>query len=303
VDDRDVENLATALATKRVLFTPTFHRSEDHVTVPEGMKRVAIAAQDIEAYQRMEETAWQGNRRRPMWRLVRVEDARFSQALEAHEIAGFYGRVLLRAKRRGDFLTRGDFLPAGTLPGVAAAAGVGRTVFAIADKEIEGVDSFQTDDRVAILIRGVVKPISGVTVHGLNLQRPVSSVIVPEARIARASRGGQTVLEVKNEDLTRLQAAWAASMSRGEQQAEGSDKPRSHLLAVALPRNTAKPIDGQVAMFQQESGGQIAIAPFDPIGEVKIVETIIGKQREMHAFAGSSSDGQQQSVPLTFAAQ
>jgi hypothetical protein len=254
------------------------------------MKRIAQAAQDIEVYQRFEETVWQGNRRRPMWRLVREDDGRFASALESHEIPAYYNRVLKRAKRRGDFFAADDFLPPGTMPGVAAGIGPGSTVFTIADKEVEGLDGFQGDDRVAILVRGVVKPVSGVIVHGMNLQRPIASVIVPEARIVRASRGGQTVLEIKNEDLTRLQAAWAASLSRDDQQgqATGTGK-RSHLLAVGLPRGAPVAPDGArlTSFHRSEPARSSSIADFDPLGEIKFVETLIGKQREMHAFPGS----------------
>ena len=96
----------------------------------------------------------------------------------------------------------------------------------MADSEIEGLDAFQADDLVTILMRGIVKPPTGVTTHGFSLRRPVSSVIVPSVRIVRASRGGQTILAVPDADLTRLQAVWAASMS-DDQDGDSSDRIRN----------------------------------------------------------------------------
>jgi hypothetical protein len=106
VDDRDVEGLAAALATRDALFTPAFHPSDDQDADPAGLKRVAVAAQDIKAYQQFDETVWQGSRRRPMWRLVRGDDPRFEQALGADELTAYYGRVLARSKRRCSPLPR-----------------------------------------------------------------------------------------------------------------------------------------------------------------------------------------------------
>jgi hypothetical protein len=300
VDDRDVEHLAAALASKGVLFTPTFHADDDRQALPAGMKRVALAAQDIEAWQPFEETVWQGNRRRPVWRLVRADDARFDQALEAEQIPAYYNRVLNRAKRRGDFFTADDFLPAGVGPGVAAAIGPGTTVFAASDQEIEGLDNFQNEDRVVILIRGVVKAPSGVIAHGMNFERPISSVIVPEARIVRASRGKQSLLEIKNEDLTRLQAAWASSLARDDEQ--GASEKRSHLLAVALPRGAGgELVASRLAIFQQAAPAPGSeIADYDPLGGIKLMETLVGKERELHAFPGNAEGDQLPATPLDF---
>jgi hypothetical protein len=313
VDDRDVESVAAALATQRVLFTPAFHPSEDGTAAEEGTKRIAIAAQDVPAYEQITETVWNGNRRRPLSRIVRTDDVRFVDALSIDDLEQYEFRVLRRAKRRGDFFTAEDFLPTGTEPGVAAAAGPGVAIFAVADHEIEGLDAFQADDRVAILVRMVVPAPSGVVTHGLNLDRPVSSVIVPEVRIVRASHGGQTLLAVANEDLTRLQAAWAASISRDG--AASDSRNRSHLLAVALPRglaarnnldaniadrsvSTSTPV-GYVQVTAEEPSDNAGIPAFDSLSGLKLMEAIVGKHREMHAFPTVASDNPQSSNSMS----
>lgn len=304
VDDRDVETIAAALATQRVLFTAAFHPSTETAAAEPGTKRIAIAAQDIPAYEQMSDTVWNGNRRRPVSRMVNSEDARFEDALTVEAMRDFEFRVLRRAKRRGEFFTTDDFLPEGSKPGLAAAAGAGETIFAVADREIEGLDAFHAGDLVTILVRGIVKPQAGVVAHGFSLRRPVSGVIVPSARIVRASRSGQTILAVADADLTRLQAAWAASMSDDE---EGDESDRSHLLAVALPRGDS-PVparDARVAdralpngastpdqfvlsneLTRQPSPVSNRIPAFDPLGEVKLLEAVVGKKREWHAFTG-----------------
>ena len=285
VDDRDVERIAAALATKRALFTPAFHGNDDDAVAPDGMKKVAVAAQDIDAFEAFAENVWQGNRRRAMFRLVEIDDARFDQAISADEITSFYGRVLKRAKRRDDFFVAEDFLPEGSVPGIAAGASQGTTIYAVADREIEGLDGFQADDRVVILMRGVTKPVAGVVVHGFNPRRPISEVVVSDVRIVRASRKGQTVLEIRNEDLTRLQAAWAASFSEDEGGAEAQEQ-RSHLLAVGLPRTMAKPSELDADAVHNRS----QIPSFDPLQNATVVETMIGSKREYHQFAGSRSN-------------
>jgi hypothetical protein len=285
VDDRDVERIAAALATKRALFTPAFHGNDDDAVAPDGMKKVAVAAQDIDAFEAFAENVWQGNRRRAMFRLVEIDDARFDQAISADEITSFYGRVLKRAKRRDDFFVAEDFLPEGSVPGIAAGASQGTTIYTVADREIEGLDGFQADDRVVILMRGVTKPVAGVVVHGFNPRRPISEVVVSDVRIVRASRKGQTVLEIRNEDLTRLQAAWAVSFSEDEGGAEAQEQ-RSHLLAVGLPRTTAsKSVPGADSVQDRSQ-----IPSFDPLENATVVETMIGSKREYHQFAGSRSN-------------
>ena len=285
VDDRDVELVAAALATKRALFTPAFHGKDDDAPAPAGMKKVAVAAQDISAFEAFGETVWQGNRRRPMFRLVPVDDVRFEDALTADDISSYYGRVLKRTKRRDDFFAADDFLPEGTAAGVSAGATEGTTLFAVADREIEGLDSFRADDRVAILVRGVMKPVQGLVTHGFNAQRAISEVVVPDVRIVQPSRKGQTILEIRNEDLTRLQAAWASSFSdaEGGDNSVGADNQRSHLVAVGLPRSTA---GGSENVTGADRTGR-PIPSFDPLKNATIVESIVGGKREYHQFAGS----------------
>jgi hypothetical protein len=285
VDDRDVELVAAALATKRALFTPAFHGKDDDAPAPEGMKKVAVAAQDIAAFEAFRETVWQGNRRRPMFRLVPVDDVRFREALDADEISAYYDRVLKRTKRRDDFFVADDFLPEGTAAGVSAGATEGTTLFAVADREIEGLDSFRADDRVAILVRGVMKPVQGLVTHGFNAQRAISEVVVPDVRIVQPSRKGQTILEIRNEDLTRLQAAWASSFSdaEGGDNSVGADNQRSHLVAVGLPRSTA---GGSESVTGADRTGR-PIPSFAPLKNATIVESIVGAKREYHQFAGS----------------
>jgi hypothetical protein len=302
VDVRDVEAVAAALATKDALFTPALHAGEESV-IDGGLRRVAVAAQDLPAYELLTETVWQGNRRQPASRLVQRDDPRFVAALDIEQIAGFYGRVLKRFVRKGDFFAADDFLPSGMGPGVAAGVGPGSTVFAASDLEIEGLDRFVTEDRVAILVRGVVKRPEGVIAHGFDWERPVARVVVNEARILRASQGGQTVLEVANEDLSRLQAAWAASFSEREDQE--SVGRRSHLLAVGLPRSKEEVADdpqvAQVSLHRQPGGPSASSIPdFDPLSSVRVIEAMVGSRRQWHAFAGEGQAAMQESSSFNF---
>ncbi len=126
---------------------------------------------------------------------------------------------------------------------------------------------------MAILIRGVVKPIAGVAVTGVDYSRPISTVVVADARIARASLAGQTVLSIANEDLAPLQAAIARSLT------DRDENDRSHLIAVARPRPAAIET-GRVA--------NEAIPAFDPLANIRFTETIIGGKRSVQAFAAEA---------------
>ncbi|TWT94719.1 RcpC/CpaB family pilus assembly protein [Stieleria varia] len=269
VADQDVEPFATAMASRDALFTVAFHAAESQSTSPRR-KTIAIAPETIAAYSELSETAWKGNRRDITTRSVSTSDPQFAQALALPELQALYGRVLKRDKARGDFFTADDFLPEGTASGIAATARVGFTLLPIANAEIEGLDSFESGDHVSILIRGVVKSLATrkITAEG---GVATSAVVAPMVRIARGSVAGQTVLEVRNEDLTRLQAAIARSLT-----ARDELKNRSHLVAVGIERRNE---DSIVA-------GNGEIPSFDPFANVKTTEVIIGGQRSVEVYGG-----------------
>ncbi len=276
VDDRDVEAVTTALATRDALFTVAFHASGEVAgTLSANSKQIVVASEPIPPYQEFNESLWKGNRRRITSRIVSIEDSRFDQAITIEQVHLYYGRVVGQPKSRGDYLTATDFLPAGTKAGLASAARRGHTMFAVADREIEGLDSFDTEDHVAILIRGVVNPPAGVTIEGADFSRPVATVVVQDVRIARASLAGQTVLEIANEDLNPLQAALARSLT------DNADAGgRSHLIAVVKPRGNGA---------EQQADASETIPAFDPLANVQYTEIIIGRTRTVRAFAGQNS--------------
>ena len=107
---------------------------------------------------------------------------------------------------------------------------------------------------------------------GIDYSRPVSTVVVADARIARATLAGQTVLSIANQDLASLQAAIARS------QTDREENSRSHLIAVERPRPSATERDQIVAD---------AIPAFDPLSNVRYTETIIGGKRSVKAFVGN----------------
>ena len=274
VDDRDVEAVTAALATRDALFTVAFHANDDvEATLAPGSKQIVVASEPLSPFQEFNESIWLGNRRRITTRVVSSSDERFEDAISMDDVRFYFGRVIGRAKSRGDYLTAADFLPPGTRPGLAAGVPEGHTFFTVADREIEGLDSFAAEDHVAILIRGVVKPIAGVAVTGVDYSRPISTVVVEDARIARASIAGQTVLSIANEDLAPLQAAIARSLT------DRDANDRSHLIAVVRPRAGA-PESGNVVTDE--------IPAFDPLAKVRFTETIIGGRRSVQAFAGAN---------------
>lgn len=282
VDEQDVESIAAALATKRALFTVAFHAQSDlQTTVPAGMKQIALAPEHIDAFQTFDENRWKGNRRRPVSRMVGADDPRFVSAIDVAEVDRYFGRTVGVVKQRGDFFVTSDFLPEGSSKGIAAAAKPGFSVFAVADREIEGLDSFADNDRVAVMIRGVVKPPTGVVAHGFNLSRPVSAVIVPEMRVARSSVAGQTMLEVRNEDLAILQAALGATLSKDD----GNERERSNLIAIAVSQRTS---DNSATL---EPPTASTIAGFDPLAGMQTTEFIVGSRRQTHAFLEDSHSG------------
>jgi len=274
VDDRDVEAVTAALATRSALFTIAFHAS-DEVEDSLGLdsKLIVVASEPMLPYEEFSESMWLGNRRRITSRVVSSSDARFDDAITVGDVRSYYGRVLAKPKSRGHCLTETDFLPIGTKPGLAAGVQAGHTFIAVADREIEGLDGFETEDHVAILFRGVTQPIAGVETMAINVSHPSATVVVKEARIVRASLAGQTVLSIANQDLASLQAALARALT------DQNGKDRSHLVAVVRPRPSA-----------MESGSSIVeeIPAFDPMSNIRFTETIIGGKRSVKAFVGAA---------------
>ena len=268
VVSRDVESMATAMATRDALFTVAFHASEAN-ELPPQRKTIAVAPESLDAFTELDNNNWKGNRRDITTRVVPSSDPRFVNALTPEQLADFYGRVLKAEKPRGAFFTADDFLPAGTAAGIAAVARVGYTLLPIADREIEGLDSFVTDDRVSILMRAVVETpaLNRVTNSGVA----TSVVVADSVRIARGSLAGQSVLEIRNEDLTRLQAALARSLTDRD-----DFEDRSHLIAVGITRQAK----------DEQSTVADGIPEFDPLKNVKTTELIIGGQRSFEVFGG-----------------
>ncbi len=266
VENRDIESIATALATRDALFTVAIHSAEP-ISHQGQRKVIAVAPEAIEAYSKLDETLWQANRRTVMTRLVSLNDPRFEKALTPGQLSDYFGCVLKVAKSRGACFQADDFL-VDTEPGMTNAISDGHTLVPISDREIEGLDSFLTNDRVTIILRGVFK--SKLT-RELDIVEGVasSSVIAKSVRIVRSSQGGQSVLEVNNSDLTRLQAAVARSLTDREDMND-----RSHLIAVGLSR-MSNPSEGLTSSDIQD---------FDPFSGVRTTDLIIGGNRRTAIF-------------------
>ena len=129
VENRDVEAVATALATRDALFTVAFHSADSDAALPDR-RIIAVAPESIDAFSELSDTAWQGNRRDVATRTVSATDTRFADALTPEQLSIHYGRVLRVDKARGEFFTADDFLPAGVSEGVAASVRNGFTLFA-----------------------------------------------------------------------------------------------------------------------------------------------------------------------------
>lgn len=279
VDDRDVEAIAAALVTENALFSIALHAERNGgEQARAGTKQIVVMSEPIAPYEVFSENLWKGNRRRVTSRRVSTSDARFDDAITVEEIEQYYDRVFARPLKRHQHLTVDDFLPPGTAPGLAAGARDGHVVFPIADREIEGLDSFETEDRVAILRRGPWRVPPGVELIGVDPRRSVASVVICPARILRGSLAGQTILELANQDANRLQAELDESLSQGDE--------RSNLVAVVLPRDgqgdAAVDLDDRVMESELKK-----IADYHPAGEIRYTELIIGRERQVKGYAGS----------------
>lgn len=278
IDDLDVETLATALASQEVLFTPAFHPSGDAAETPEGMKRIVIAAQNVAAYETMSATMWQGHRRRPTTRVVNQDDPQYLKAITVDSLPQWEGRILARAKRRGEAFFENDFLAEGSPGGLAAAAEQGTTIVALAGDAISGLDAFAEGDQVAVLYRGQRGLPEGVIVHGLAPNRSDAEVIVSSATLIQTSRGGRLALRVANRDLTRFLASL--------DDATGPETTKGSLVAVAIPE--LRQTHDSVETAQSESAGS-EIAPHRGSSDVVLIETMVGSRREVHAFPASKN--------------
>lgn len=273
VDERDVEAVATALSTDGAVFTVAFRASESPgARVAPGTKHIVVTPEPLQPYQEFNEQKWKGNRRRIASRVVAINDSRFENAITVDDVDEYYGRVLAKGKSLGDHLVAADFLPPGTMPGLSSATGEGYTIFAIADSEIAGLENVETGDRVTILRRGTLDLDPSFFSAGLNMSRVVSDVVVEQVRVARRSLAGQSVLEVRNRDLSHLQAAIAQSMS------ESGPK----LIAVVLPQAGVKTTNDVV------TSDNSTIPSYDPYASAEITEVIIGRERTKRVYLGAA---------------
>jgi hypothetical protein len=304
VEEKDEESVAAALATEDATFSVVIHAPINGTSAPAGWKRIVLAPEGVAAYDRLTTAQLeQTHTRRFMTRLVRDDDPAFASALTETELRPLLGRVLRRYKNRHAFFVADDFFPFGVQPGFAADISAGSTVYVAADRDIEGLAHFRDNDRIAILSRGVVKRPEGVIAHGVDLERPVVSVVVPAARILRSSQEGTTILEISNDDLARLQAAWSAAFTEegGEHDVERGNN-RSHLVAVSLPSSdTSDPADA-VVRRPTATGGSSSIRReipgYDPVTNVRVLEALVGSRREIHVFADDSKSNDSKSAPL-----
>lgn len=269
VESRDVEAVATALASRDALFTVAFQASQPAIDSAE-QRTIAVAPESIEAFSELSESSWKGNRRRISTRRVAVSDPRFTDALTPAELSEFYGRVLVADKQRGDVFQASDFFAEGIEPGLAASAREGFTLLPIADREIEGLDSFSTGDRVTILIRGVFR---SRLIDKIAPETGIASayVVAPAVTIVRSSKAGQSVLEIPNAQLSQLQAALARSLTDRE-----DFEDRSHLIAVGLVRN----LEDSSNVVDSEIKG------INPLNEITTTQVIIGGQSRLEVYAG-----------------
>lgn len=297
VEEKDEEAVSAALASKDAVLAVVVHPSgTTESSVPQGWKRIVLAPEGISAFVGLSISHLeQSQTRRLLSRFVREDDPVYSDALTATEIRPYIGRVLRHHKDRRSFFTAVDFFPAGVSPGFAAELDDESTVYVAEDRDIEGLENFQDNDRIAILFRAVLKRPEGVIVQGADLERPIATTIVPSARILRASQEDRTVLAIRKQDLARLQAAWAVSFSKRDGDSEvDDDRHRRHLVAVLLPNETkSNPAERNIANVSrvglvQES--RDVIPDYDPIGRTRVMETIIGSHREVYVFSSEPKD-------------
>ena len=307
VDERDLEAVSAVLATKNATFTIAFHAESDSSRpVPAGMKRIALVPEKMPANEPLIEHGWKGSRRRLISRMVPVDSTQFASAIEMKDISSFYGRMLRKKKDRFDFLTSEDFIADGLNHSIAAKTRKGYSNFPIPDSAILNIDNFMDNDLVAILERGVASGPTGVIAHGFNLTRAVSHLLIPEARIFRESNAGRTELEVPNEFLTKLHAAFESDMTlvavapsavleivevlepipaevieceefieRVEPVPHASEGPLEHRGSI-----------GTGSQYRITEQVRSNIPSWDPLAGVKFLEFVIGKRHENHAFLG-----------------
>lgn len=306
VDEKDLQSLNTAIGTDGARFSVIIHPATGKTDVPEGWRRIVLAPQGISAFARLTAADLEEvHTRRFMTRLVRSNDPSYATALSESELRSFLGRVLARYKSRHAYFAAADFLPPGTEPGFAAAVATGSAVYVAADRDIAGLEHFQDNDRITVLYRAIAQGRGDVVSHGVSAERPVAAVVVPQARILRSSEDGQTVLEVPNADLARLQAAWASSSHEHDHGAgPDDDSPRTNLVAVLLPTKATAEPTAELTSTERSSASAESVSheksvesrrgpeihDFDPHAGVRYLEAMVGSRRQVHAFPPSQPD-------------
>ena len=279
IDTRDLESLVTVLNTPDALLSVAFRTRESSQSIPAGFRQIAVAPVAIPAYSEFSDLHWKGLRREITSRLVPDDDPRFANAITKDQIDSYYGRVLRTAKTRFAAFTAEDFMPVGTVAGVAAAIDSNSVLVNVTANQIQAINRFRDNDEVALLLSGNFGVPDGVTVHSATALGPGSRVIVQSARVIQAVSDLSDTVALS---VPANQAAALITALFAHDATDSNNRPDLQLVAIARPRSQS--------MQKHAADDPHPLVDHMPLDSATKVFEITGSQARTHLFPASSGE-------------
>ncbi len=262
---------------------------------PPGFIPVPVAARPIPAYTRVSREDLM-NPTTGEW-LVRYMDPENLPPNVITAIGQVRGRVTARDKEAPYFFVEEDFLPEGTRPGVVAGIPPGKRSVTLDASRLRGVHGLQAGDRLDLVATISVDLNRGAGRASNLVVAPQSggAAMVPKRGVVRVLvQDGTVVTPV----TTRAIPVRSTSLTQGQRM---RTMPVEEILIAVDPDEvaplaeainlgyevTAVARSGRPAAEEASGPAVVDATPgSDPLGEVQVVEAMVGQRRQTLLFAG-----------------
>ena len=280
--------------------------SEDTLAVPPGMVAVPVATRLITAYSEIVRDELFDVRTRELRYVYLPADEVRSRGIVT-EAGELLGRVTARDRTAGEFISRSDLLPPGTVPGLTAGVPPGKRAFAIGVDQLAGARGLLHGDHFDLL--------AGIPVD-VNKASGGGATWLPSTNYGAAAFRLEQKAEIRvlaqdavvvSPAATPKFAPAAASMTASKDVADSMAKSTEEIVIAvsadevdrlaealtlglkltAVSRSGAGRLNGAAAADQPPSAEK-PLTDLKPLGNVHMIETLHGNKRKVLLYAGGT---------------
>jgi Flp pilus assembly protein CpaB len=280
---------------------------EQAVKIPEGMVEVPVAARYIPAYSRLvrDDVVDTRTRVRTTMQLSEEEVERLGIVRSMAEVVG---RVAARDLSVGEFFTQEKLLDSGSGSGVAAGIPPGKRSFTLDARKVTGAHTLGLGDHFDLLA-SIPLDWSNTRQFGTSVRLSPTSLLSSfgslqkQAEVRVVINDGVVVAPVV---ATKLNLPARLSMS--EEAVEQLEESAEQMIVAVAPEEVARlaeavaleldlvvicrSADTRPSPTQEESPGEvdpdIATRGWNPMRDMKMIETMVGNERQMFVLPASS---------------